>query len=450
MILRKFFLITLFSLPIQLTAFEAVNLNIEETEVIPLSLYKEIQFPQCLNTGLKSAPINDYLGSSEEGLVRAESKSLRNAGKKIRSYHKKIIELRKKGKHNKILEIATEALEFINKSMIFDKSLLIRFPLDSDKFDHFILSGYPMDFLSSQHFSAMMIASLAAESAKKIGSDALALSWAETGIKITRWIFNNRGCSRRIGVSFDSSIQVEDKRIRRTGNICSTMYLKESYLTEEIIIDSLKKKDFDKVVNLASLSLTDLQVTPASQTSFRAAAFIRLNTLARLAYAAREQENWCLTYEGNDRAIKLANELNIEPLNAWKDSKHEASKYYLPNNEDSWSVKYGNLKYENIRSYIPLKQQAPKYPRKLLVKGIEGCVMLNFTINVEGKTEDAMVEWSTHEDFEKPALTSSKGYEYSVPEKYGIPTSISNVKSLIVFKIEDPNKSPYYAPAGCE
>ena len=132
-------------------------------------------------------------------------------------------------------------------------------------------------------------------------------------------------------------------------------------------------------------------------------------------------------------------------------SKKEASKYYLPNKEDSWTVRYGNMSYRNSKNlYMPLKQLPPAYPRRLLERGIEGCVMLSFTINKEGKTENAKVEWSTHEGFNKSALTSSKSYEYSIPEKEGVPTNIPDVRTVIVYKIEDPNRSSLYIPAGCE
>ncbi len=453
MVILRFLFFILLSLPIQLTAFEAINLSIEETEVIPLSKYKEIQFPQCINTISKGFIKNDLLGSSKETLNRSESRSLISAGKKIRSYHKKILELRRIEEHSKILELATEALDFIYTSNIFNQDTLARFPYhNSSKYGSFILNGVPMDYLSAQQFSAMIIASIALESSKKIQYDELTQFWSEKGIKITRWIFNNRGCSTKIGVSYNSSFEVEEgQRVRSVGNICSAMYLKESSFAEDILIDALKIKNFDKVITLGSLSLTDLQMAPASQTSFKAAAFIRLNTLARLAYAAKKQENWCLVYEGNDRAIKLAKELSIEPLNSWMDSKKEASKYYLPNKEDSWTVRYGNMSYRNSKNlYMPLKQLPPAYPRRLLERGIEGCVMLSFTINKEGKTENAKVEWSTHEGFNKSALASSKSYEYSIPEKEGVPTNIPDVRTVIVYKIEDPNKSSLYIPAGCE
>ena len=168
-----------------------------------------------------------------------------------------------------------------------------------------------------------------------------------------------------------------------------------------------------------------------------------------MAYAAQQQENWCLTYEGNDRAIKLANELNLKPLDSWISSKEEANKHYAPI-EDSWSERYGKLSFKDRDLYLPLKQRPPEYPRRLLNRGIEGCVMLSYTVNEKGRIEDTKVEWSTNTSFNKSALESAATYEYSIPEKNGQPASVSDVRTIIVYKIEDPNKSPLYVPAGCE
>ena len=423
--------------------------NINNGDVIPIAAYLEIQFPQCTQYDLKTFAVNDLLGTSEDRFDKTEIRLLKREGKEIRSFHKKIIELRRKDKHSDILETAKEAQEFIEQSTIFKKDTLLKFRLDSNNFGSFVLNDVPMDFLSSQQFSAMMIAAIAMESAQKVDDNVLTQSWAEIGLNITRWIFNNRGCSVKIGSSYDSPVQSLGERVRAVGNICTTMYLKESSFAEKILINSLNNQDYKKVLELASLSLTDLQVTPASQTSFKSAAFIRLNTLARLAYAAQQQENWCLTYEGNDRAIQLANELNLKPLDSWINSRDEASRHYV-STESSWSTRYGSLSYKDKNLYIPLEQRPPKYPRRLLERGIEGCVMLSYTVNEKGRIEDPKVEWSTNTSFNKSALASAASYKYSIPETDGQPASVSDVRSVIVYKIEDPNKSPFYVPAGCE
>jgi len=423
--------------------------NINNADVIPIATYLEIQFPQCTQYDLKTSAVNDLLGTSEDRFDKTEIRLLKREGKEIRSFHKKIIELRRRDKHSDILETAKEAQEFIEQSTIFKKDTLLKFRLDSNNFGSFVLNGVPMDFLSSQQFSAMMIAAIAMESAQKVDDNVLTQSWAEIGLNITRWIFNNRGCSVKIGSSYDSPVQSAGERVRAVGNICTTMYLKESSFAEKILINSLNNQDYKKVLELASLSLTDLQVTPASQTSFKSAAFIRLNTLARLAYAAQQQENWCLTYEGNDRAIQLANELNLKPLDSWINSRDEASRHYV-SAESTWSTRYGSLSYKDKNLYIPLEQRPPKYPRRLLERGIEGCVMLSYTVNEKGRIEDPKVEWSTNTSFNKSALASAASYKYSIPETDGQPASVSDVKTVIVYKIEDPNKSPFYVPAGCE
>ena len=170
-------------------------------DVIPIAAYLEIQFPQCTQYDLKTFAVNDLLGTSEDRFDKTEIRLLKREGKKIRSFHKKIIELRRRDKHSDILETAKEAQEFIEQSTIFKKDTLLKFRLDSNNFGSFVLNGVPMDFLSSQQFSAMMIAAIAMESAQKVDDNVLTQSWAEIGLNITRWIFNNRGCSVKIGSS---------------------------------------------------------------------------------------------------------------------------------------------------------------------------------------------------------------------------------------------------------
>ena len=193
---------------------DITEIGLENEDIIPLQAYLKIQFPQCTQYDLKTSAVNDLLGTSEDRFNKTEIRLLKREGKEIRSFHKKIIELRRRDKHSEILKTAKEAQEFIEQSSIFKKDTLLKFRLDSNNFGSFVLNGVPMDFLSSQQFSAMMIAAIAMESAQKVDNNALTQSWAEIGLNITRWIFNNRGCSVKIGSSYDSPVQSAGERVR--------------------------------------------------------------------------------------------------------------------------------------------------------------------------------------------------------------------------------------------
>ena len=56
--------------------------------------------------------------------------------------------------------------------------------------------------------------------------------------------------------------------------------------------------------------------------------------------------------------------------------------------------------------YFPIKQIPPEYPRSLLDRGVEGCVMLRFGITKEGKPINIEVDWSADKRFDRSAKRS--------------------------------------------
>ena len=91
---------------------------------------------------------------------------------------------------------------------------------------------------------------------------------------------------------------------------------------------------------------------------------------------------------------------------------------------------------EGRPSYVPIKQIPPKYPRRLMEKGIDGCVMLSFDITKGGKTKNVEVVWSTHSGFERPARKAGIKYIFSPPFIEGVLSEIEGARTLLVFKID--------------
>ena len=57
-------------------------------------------------------------------------------------------------------------------------------------------------------------------------------------------------------------------------------------------------------------------------------------------------------------------------------------------------------------SYVPIFQVPPVYPRRALERGIEGCVMLKFTVTKVGSTREPEVEWAVPPGiFDRAAIT---------------------------------------------
>jgi TonB family protein len=306
-----------------------------------------------------------------------------------------------------------------------------------------------MDFLSALQYTTLSIVNSSLEAAKILKNEDLITKWSKTGLTINLWIHKNRGCLNKLGNRLDLSSQ---KNFTMTGgNLCHLNNLIESNFSETVSLAAMNSNQFDEAIHLASQSLTAVQMTPESQLAFKSAAFKRLNNLGRLAYSANQNENWCLSYEGFDRAIKLAIEVGIEPLEIWRNLKSDAHQNYLPIEADLWNIRYGMLSKGNKPLYIPVKQIPPKYPRRLLEKGVEGCVMLLFDITKEGNPKNIKVDWSTNKGFDRSAIKSADSFLFSPPYQNGKPSGVKDAQTVISYKVDSKkSRSPDYAPPGCE
>ena len=95
-------------------------------------------------------------------------------------------------------------------------------------------------------------------------------------------------------------------------------------------------------------------------------------------------------------------------------------------------------------------QVPPVYPRRALERGIEGCVMLKFTVTKVGSTRDPSVEWAVPPGiFDRAAMRSALKYKYKPQIRDGEAIEVPNVRTVVIFKIEDAGKSMDYVPEGC-
>ena len=102
-------------------------------------------------------------------------------------------------------------------------------------------------------------------------------------------------------------------------------------------------------------------------------------------------------------------------------------------------------------SYVPIFQVPPVYARRALERGIEGCVMLKFTVTKVGSTRDPSVEWAVPPGiFDRAAMRSALKYKYKPQIRDGEAIEVPNVRTVVIFKIEDANKPVDYVPEGCD
>ena len=93
---------------------------------------------------------------------------------------------------------------------------------------------------------------------------------------------------------------------------------------------------------------------------------------------------------------------------------------------------------DNIQQHKSIKKKPPKYPRNALDKGIEGVVILEYTINTEGNTEDIIVVESSNDIFNNAAIkaVSQFIYEPSVNLDTGLTISTPGVEHAVSFRLE--------------
>ncbi|CAI8210987.1 MAG: Uncharacterised protein [Glaciecola sp. HTCC2999] len=87
--------------------------------------------------------------------------------------------------------------------------------------------------------------------------------------------------------------------------------------------------------------------------------------------------------------------------------------------------------------YLPIVKVAPVYPRRALQRGIEGFVIVEFTVNTIGAVKEPFVVEAQPEGiFDQAALDAAKKFKYKPRVVNGEATEVSGVQNRITFKID--------------
>lgn len=87
--------------------------------------------------------------------------------------------------------------------------------------------------------------------------------------------------------------------------------------------------------------------------------------------------------------------------------------------------------------YLPLVKVAPQYPRRAAQRGIEGYVIVSFTVDVTGKVVNPVViEAKPKNIFNRAAVAAVKKFKYKPKVIDGKPIEVQNVKNIIRFQLE--------------
>lgn len=87
--------------------------------------------------------------------------------------------------------------------------------------------------------------------------------------------------------------------------------------------------------------------------------------------------------------------------------------------------------------YLPIVKVAPVYPRRALQRGIQGHVIVEFTVTRQGAVRDPFVVESTSSLLEKAALAAVLKFKYKPKVVDGEPVEVAGVQNKITFRLED-------------
>lgn len=87
--------------------------------------------------------------------------------------------------------------------------------------------------------------------------------------------------------------------------------------------------------------------------------------------------------------------------------------------------------------YLPIVKVAPMYPRRALSRGLEGYVIVEFTVTRTGTVRDVSVVESTSSLFERAATEAALKFKYKPRVVNGEPIEVRGVRNKLTFRLED-------------
>ncbi len=87
--------------------------------------------------------------------------------------------------------------------------------------------------------------------------------------------------------------------------------------------------------------------------------------------------------------------------------------------------------------YLPIVKVAPVYPRRALSRGIEGYVIVEFTVSKQGTVKDPkVIEAEPADIFNQAAVDAAMKFKYKPRVVNGEATEVSGVQNRITFQID--------------
>ena len=91
--------------------------------------------------------------------------------------------------------------------------------------------------------------------------------------------------------------------------------------------------------------------------------------------------------------------------------------------------------------YLPIVKVAPQYPRRAAQKGIEGYVVLEFTVSKLGTVVDPkVIEADPPNIFDRAAISAAKKFKYKPKIENGEAVEVTGIRNIIRFELDKSSK----------
>jgi len=87
--------------------------------------------------------------------------------------------------------------------------------------------------------------------------------------------------------------------------------------------------------------------------------------------------------------------------------------------------------------YMPIVRVVPLYPRQAAVLGLEGYVIVSFTVTTTGTVRDCVVIESTNAIFNRAAVQAAMKFKYKPRIIDSVPVEVHDVQTKLTFLFED-------------
>jgi protein TonB len=91
--------------------------------------------------------------------------------------------------------------------------------------------------------------------------------------------------------------------------------------------------------------------------------------------------------------------------------------------------------------YLPIVKVAPQYPRRAAQKGIEGYVVVEFTVSKLGTvTNPKVIEANPPNIFNRAAISAAKKFKYKPKMEGGKAIEVNGIRNIIRFELDKSSK----------